>query len=100
MAEGEHIAVELVWSSAPGQLQRLGLKLPAGASIYQALAEAREQLPPGTLPAAPKSVGILSQLCSQDTPLRGGDRIEIYRELLIDPKDARRKRVGKATRKT
>ncbi|HEZ3841331.1 TPA: RnfH family protein, partial [Neisseria meningitidis] len=26
-------------------------------------------------------------------PLRDGDRIEVYRPLLIDPKEARRKRV-------
>lgn len=38
------------------------------------------------------AVGIFSQKCSLDTPLKAGDRVEIYRPLTIDPKAARRLR--------
>ncbi len=38
------------------------------------------------------SVGIYSKPKTLDTPLRNHDRIEIYRPLLIDPKESRRRR--------
>ncbi len=38
-------------------------------------------------------VGIFSQKVSLDTPVRPGDRVEVYRPLLSDPKEKRRKRV-------
>jgi hypothetical protein len=37
-------------------------------------------------------VGIFSKPCTLDTPLREGDRIEIYRPLLADPKEVRKRR--------
>ena len=39
-------------------------------------------------------VGIFSQVKTLDTPVRDGDRVEIYRSLIIDPKEARRKRAS------
>jgi putative ubiquitin-RnfH superfamily antitoxin RatB of RatAB toxin-antitoxin module len=35
-------------------------------------------------------VGIYSKIVAKDTPLRDGDRIELYRPLAIDPKEKRR----------
>jgi putative ubiquitin-RnfH superfamily antitoxin RatB of RatAB toxin-antitoxin module len=40
-------------------------------------------------------VGIFSKLCKLDHLLRAGDRVEIYRPLLADPKQARRNRAAK-----
>lgn len=40
-------------------------------------------------------VGIFSRLVPLDTPLRDGDRVEIYRPLQADPKEARRRRAEK-----
>ncbi len=40
-------------------------------------------------------VGIYGKLKTLDTVLRAGDRIEIYRPLLADPMDARRRRAAK-----
>ncbi|ORU91423.1 MAG: RnfH family protein [Cycloclasticus sp. symbiont of Poecilosclerida sp. N] len=47
------------------------------------------------------SVGIFSKPCKLDTPLREGDRVEIYRPLIADPKEVRRQRAeaGKVTKK-
>lgn len=39
-------------------------------------------------------IGVFSQLCGLDQPLRPGDRVEIYRPLPVDPKEARRQRAG------
>ena len=41
------------------------------------------------------SVGIFSKRVALDTPLTEGDRIEIYRPLMMDPKQARRLRLKK-----
>ncbi len=40
-------------------------------------------------------VGIFNQVKSLDEVVKDGDRIEIYRHLLIDPKEVRRKRALK-----
>ena len=44
------------------------------------------------------TVGIFGQVASLTTRLKSGDRVEIYRPLNIDPKEARRKR-AKSVRK-
>lgn len=46
-------------------------------------------------------VGIFSKPCKLDTALREGDRVEIYRPLIADPKEVRRQRAqaGKVTKK-
>ncbi|MDX2426235.1 MAG: RnfH family protein [Cycloclasticus sp.] len=47
------------------------------------------------------AVGVFSKPCKLDTELRAGDRVEIYRPLIADPKEVRRQRAeaGKATKK-
>lgn len=46
-------------------------------------------------------VGVFSKLTKLDATLRPGDRVEIYRKLIADPKEARKKRAaeGKAMKK-
>ena len=39
-------------------------------------------------------VGIFGKLVKLDTPLRPGDRVEIYRHLIAEPKEVRRKRAA------
>lgn len=41
----------------------------------------------------PERVGVFGKLARLDTVLRDGDRVEIYRPLVADPKEARRRRV-------
>ncbi len=40
-------------------------------------------------------IGIFSKACNLQQVLTAGDRVEIYRPLLNDPKEARRKRAAK-----
>lgn len=42
-------------------------------------------------------VGVFSKRCDVSTPLRDGDRVELYRPLLVDPKQVRRERARKAS---
>ncbi|MEE9356451.1 MAG: RnfH family protein [Methylococcaceae bacterium] len=41
---------------------------------------------------AQQKVGIFSSICSLEKVVEANDRVEIYRPLLIDPKEARRNR--------
>jgi putative ubiquitin-RnfH superfamily antitoxin RatB of RatAB toxin-antitoxin module len=45
-------------------------------------------------------LGIFGQRVSLEAPVRDGDRVEIYRPLIADPKDARRERVQQAQRRS
>ncbi|MFM8330209.1 MAG: RnfH family protein [Candidatus Methylumidiphilus sp.] len=56
----------------------------------------------GLLPRFPEidlaggnKTGIFGKLCKLDQVLQEGDRVEIYRPLLADPKENRRLRAGK-----
>lgn len=46
------------------------------------------------------AIGVFSKKITLDTVLNPGDRVEIYRPLLIDPKEARRLRAKKAKLKS
>ncbi len=41
-----------------------------------------------------QKVGIFGKLVKLDAPLKEGDRIEIYRPIIADPKTVRRRRIG------
>lgn len=40
-------------------------------------------------------VGVFGRRASLDTVVKPGDRVEIYRPLVVDPKEARRRRLAK-----
>ena len=81
------IRVEVVYAQAHAQ-EVIVLELEQGARVADALAatglSGRQ--------TARNSVGIWGALVSPETELRDRDRIEIYRELVADPKHARRQR--------
>jgi putative ubiquitin-RnfH superfamily antitoxin RatB of RatAB toxin-antitoxin module len=41
-----------------------------------------------------QKVGVFGKLVKLDSPLKDGDRIEIYRPIIADPKTVRRRRIG------
>jgi len=94
------INVEVVYA-LPGQQALLPVQLAEGATVGDAIRQS------GVLEAFPdidlarNKVGIFSKLVKLDEPLRDRDRVEIYRPLIADPKEVRRKRAaeGKVTRK-
>lgn len=68
------------------------LQLAIGASVEDAIAASglREAWPELSISA--DHIGLFARKVSFDTKLRDGDRVEIYRPLKFDPKDARRRR--------
>jgi uncharacterized protein len=75
------------------------LEVPAGASVADVLAAVREMAAGALIPWDSASVGIFGEPCRGSDIPRDGDRIEIYRPLERDPKQARRDR-ARRTRKS
>jgi uncharacterized protein len=63
------------------------VQLPAGATVRDALAAAGF--------VRQRDVGVYGKRVRADAPLADGDRVEIYRPLLLDPKERRRQRAAK-----
>lgn len=82
---GEGIRVEVV-RAWPRRFESIVLNMPAGATVREALvrAEALDH-DAGSLAVFGERVGLAHVLAD-------GDRIELLRPLLADPKDARRQR--------
>ncbi len=85
------IQVEVVYCPAPHQCDIVALTLEPGSTLDQAL-QASGVLQRHGLDAAQLRVGIWGRVLPLDTPLRERDRVEVYRALLVDPKEARRLR--------
>lgn len=83
------VSVEVVYSPGPRQVSRTVLSLPAGATVAQAVQASA--LVEGVLPQG-WHVGVWGRKAPPDTVVRHGDRVEIYRALKVDPKEARRVR--------
>lgn len=92
MAQIETITVELIYIK-PGSQINLMLDIEQGSTIIQAINNS------GLLQRFPEidlsvnKVGVFSKIKPLDHVLSSGDRVEVYRPLLVDPKEARRRRV-------
>ena len=86
------LKIEVVYAEAHRQ-RRITLELPAGSSVGDALGRAVDQwrleLPEDS------GVGIFGEKVDLERLLKAGDRVEIYRPLILDPKEARRQRAQK-----
>jgi putative ubiquitin-RnfH superfamily antitoxin RatB of RatAB toxin-antitoxin module len=90
-AERPAMNVEVVYSPRPDAVDRVALQLPSGATLADALL-ASGLLQRHGLAAAALRAGIWGRVSEPSTPLRERDRVEIYRPLQVDPKEARRQR--------
>ncbi|MDQ8022477.1 MAG: RnfH family protein [Moraxellaceae bacterium] len=96
------LSVEVSYAPAPGVLKVVELRLPAGSSVADAVsASGLLQLYPEITLDGANRTGVFGKLAKPDDPLDDGDRVEIYRPLLADPKEVRRRRAeeGKAMKK-
>lgn len=87
------LSVEVVHALA-GQVTRRTVELPAGSTVLEAIeaSEILSLLPGGLFDSA--QLGIFSRRVRADDLVQDGDRIEIYRPLLVDPMEARRRRAN------
>ncbi len=94
MAPADTLAVAVVFGAASGVVEQVDLQLPAGATLAQAL-QASGFLNRHGLQLQQVQAGIWGRAQGLPTVLRERDRVELYRPLKVDPKEARRLRYGK-----
>ena len=94
MANADEICIEVAYA-LPERAHLITLQVRSGTTIRQGieLSGMLQRCP--EIDLAQNRVGIFGKLKELDTVLHGGDRIEIYRPLQVDPKEARRKRAEK-----
>jgi putative ubiquitin-RnfH superfamily antitoxin RatB of RatAB toxin-antitoxin module len=87
----EGIVVTVVYALTERQFLR-ELTVPAGTTVATAvhLSGLREEFP--DIDRDAMAIGIFGKRVRLDDMLQDGDRVEIYRKLLLDPKEARRRR--------
>lgn len=85
------IRIEVVYALPEHQVMRQ-LSLPPGTTVEQAVKFSEISLLFPEIDLSRNKLGIFGKLVKQDRVLRDGDRVEIYRPLVLDPKDSRRKR--------
>ena len=92
------LSVEIVFAQPQHAIAKT-LTLPVGARIVDALELAAEDPQFHGVDLANSAVGVYGKVASREQPLQDGDRVEIYRPLLEEPKLARRNRArGKASK--
>lgn len=96
----DSIEVEVIYA-LPDRQPLLPVRLAAGATVGDAIRASGVLTLFPEIDLANNKVGIFSKLVKLDDIVRARDRIEIYRPLIADPKEVRRKRAedGKVTRK-
>lgn len=82
--------VQVVYASPDWQIV-LDMDVEAGTTVAAALA--KSGIYSTVAEAEQATVGIFGTVTSRSTVLQPGDRIEIYRPLSQEPKEARRRRV-------
>lgn len=77
--------------SEPAQQFWLNLDVPEGATVREAIERSGvlRQFPQIDLET--QKVGVYSKVVKLDTPLRAGDRVEIYRAIICDPQTVPRR---------
>ena len=83
--------IEVAYATPDKQIL-LSIDVPPGCTVAEAisLSGIREEFP--GIELDPKAVGIFSRKVSMDHELKEGDRVEIYRPLVADPKEMRKQR--------
>ena len=85
------IAVTVVYA-LPEHASEIELKLPSGATVGDALEASGLAANHPEVDVARCAVGVFGRRVERDRVLADGDRVEVYRPLVADPKDARRRR--------
>lgn len=97
MDRADTLRVEVVYCPAGAPAEVVSLQLPAGSVLAEALTASQLPARHGLVLDGLK-VGVWGRVREPQTPLRDLDRVEIYRALRVDPKEARRLRYKRQAR--
>ena len=91
MASADAIHVEVAYATPQRQITK-SLTLPDGSNVEHAIRASGllDEFP--EIDLAHQRVGVFGEFVRLDECLHGGERVEIYRALIADPKEARRRR--------
>lgn len=92
------IQVEVAYA-LPQKQKIVAVEVPENCTVEEAIALSNiaALFPEADLQGA--DAGIFGKVVSRDQVLRRGDRVEIYRPLIADPKEVRKQRAAKARKK-
>ena len=90
----EEIIVEVAYAM-PGEQVIISIKVPTKFNVKQAIEKSGIQKKFPSIDLSKNKVGIFGKKTTLDHVLKNRDRIEIYRPLILDPKEMRRKRAAK-----
>lgn len=93
MADAKLIRVEVAYAR-PDEQVIIALDVPEGTTLEQAIALSRLQERFPDIGPTPAKVGIFGKVSALNTELKAGERVEIYRPLLADPKAVRKQRAA------
>jgi putative ubiquitin-RnfH superfamily antitoxin RatB of RatAB toxin-antitoxin module len=89
----DRIRVAVVYADPKVQIEKwVDVPLDSTAGEVIAASGIADSLPAGFTPTA---IGIYGRIVDEHHRVRDGDRIELYRPLQIDPKEARRQRASR-----
>jgi len=93
MENADQIAVEVGYAR-PDEQVIVALQVPRGTTLREAIEQSGilERFP--EIDLARNKVGVFGKLNKPAYVLRSGDRVEIYRSLLADPKEIRKQRAA------
>lgn len=92
------IKVEVVYA-LPEKQYLLKVRLAQDSTVEQAIAASGILELRTDIDLAKNKVGVFSRLVKLTDTVNDGDRVEIYRPLIADPKELRRQRAEKAAQK-
>ena len=93
-SEDETLNVEVIYAKA-GDTHIIPMRVKADARIRQVIEQSNILQRCPEIDLKLNKVGIFSKIAELDDRLADGDRIEIYRPLIVDPMEARRRRAEK-----
>ncbi|RLV59942.1 RnfH family protein [Parashewanella curva] len=93
--EPEHIMIDVVYA-LPKQQKIISVNARLGATAIEVLKQSGMQTFFPEIDYDNVKLGIFSNLIKPDRVMEAGERLEIYRPLIADPKDVRRRRAEKA----
>jgi len=91
--DNKRISVEVVYAASPQQIWRRQLEVQTDATVAQALEFSGIYQAFPSLATHTPVVGIFGRRCALNHRLSAADRIEVYRPLVFDPMESRRRRI-------
>jgi hypothetical protein len=87
------LEVEVAYAR-PDEQVILPVCVPAGTTVEQAIRQSGLLVRFPEIDLASCKAGVFGKVCRLEAALEAGDRVEVYRPLIADPKEARKQRAA------